>query len=40
MYVRGVAGEQDALVAVSGSLTRHVGEPEIHLGVWIPKSVP
>jgi len=27
MHVRGVAGQQDASVAVSGSLTRHVGEP-------------
>jgi hypothetical protein len=27
MHVRGVAGQQDASVAVSGGLTRHVGEP-------------
>src|SRR5438034_11843667 len=27
MHVRGVAGQQDASVAVSGSLTRHIREP-------------
>ena len=27
MHVRGVAGQQDAPVAVSGGLPRHVGEP-------------
>jgi hypothetical protein len=27
MHLRGVAGQQDTSVAVSGSLTRHISEP-------------
>ena len=40
MHVRGVAGQQDASVAIDRGLPRHVGEPEIQVGLWIPKSVP